>query len=85
MPRNVRLRFFTSRQRIQRKRVDMKLCNVIGRAHQTEKLPLGGFHRRIRHHIEEPNMQLTNILMKSVIFTQDRLTFLCLLYTSRCV
>jgi hypothetical protein len=56
--------------------VHVKLNDWISGPNQAEKLALCGFQCRIRHHIEEANMHLTNILMSGTLETQDFLSFI---------
>jgi len=56
--------------------VNIKLSNGVALPHQSKELALGGFNRRIGHHIKQANVQGANILMGRFAGAQNYLTFL---------
>ena len=56
-----------------RKWIDEKLRDGIAAADQTDELPLGRGERRVRHHVEKADMQLTNVLLLRAVEGQDNL------------
>ena len=61
---DVRARLGIARQGVERKRVHEKLRDRVAFADQPEELLLGRAERRVGHHVEQPDMQLANILVR---------------------
>ncbi len=59
---DVRARGRRTRQRVERERVDEKLRDRVALADQAQKLALGRLERGVRHHVEQADVQLADIL-----------------------
>ena len=59
-----------TRQRIQCKRMHIKLGDRVTFSYQPQELSFGGFECCIRHHVQKPDMQLTNILLTRELRTE---------------
>jgi hypothetical protein len=70
VPLNVAERIGAAFQFRQGKRVDEKLRNAVTAADEAYELALGGPQRRIRHHVQEADVQLANILVDRTIDRQ---------------
>ncbi len=56
-----------ARDAVERERVDIELRDLIALTHQTEELPLGGLERGIRHHVEQADVHLADVLPQGVV------------------
>jgi hypothetical protein len=54
----------------------IKLRNLIAFTDQAKKLPLSRFQCCIRHHVQQADVQLANLLLQGEITRQHRLAFL---------
>ena len=63
-------RLARSRQPLQRERINEKLRDPVAAAHQADELSFGGCQRRVGHHVEEANMQLTDVLVHRAVQAQ---------------
>ncbi len=55
--------------------MDVKLRDAVARSHQPQELPLGGFQGRIRHHVQQPDMQFPDVLGCRPLQAEDFLAF----------
>ena len=68
------LGFFSSRQFLEGKRVHEKLCDRIRLSDQAEELPFRRLDGGVRHHVQQPHMQLAYRLTGSSLGSQDILS-----------
>jgi hypothetical protein len=73
---DVRTALGSARQLFQRERVHVELGDLVALADQPEELPLGGRQRGVRHHVEQADVQLADILMHGLVARQDGLALL---------
>jgi hypothetical protein len=67
---------FAARQRIQREGVHVKLGDRIAFADEAQELPLGRLERGVRHHVQQTDVQFTNILLVRRVSVQYPQAFL---------
>ncbi len=53
--------------------IDIELGDLIALVDEAQELPLRGGQDRIRHHVQEPDVQLADILLQRLVRFQDRL------------
>ena len=63
MPRDVLPGRLTARESLDRERMHVKLDDRVCGPDQSEELPLGRLQRGIRHHVQQPDMHLPDVLM----------------------
>ena len=59
----IREGFWAPREFVDRKWVYMELSDLVALADQTEKLALRRLQGRIRHHVEQSNVELADVLL----------------------
>ena len=59
------------RQGLQAEGMDVELGDLIALADQAEELALGGGQGRVRHHVEQADMQLADVLMQGPAGVED--------------
>ncbi len=69
--RNMRPGRLAAIQPGQRERVDEELRNRVAAADKMDELPLGCLQRRIRHHVQEADVQLADVLVLRTVERQD--------------
>ncbi len=74
IPVDVSLGRFAAREPFDGEGMHVKLHDRVGGADQPIKLPFGGFQGRIRHHVQQPDVHLADILMPRALHSQDFLT-----------
>ena len=67
-------RFGSAIKLLQRKGIDVKLCDSIAAADQAYELIFRRSQRGIRHHVEKTNVQLANVLLFCAIKAEHFLT-----------
>jgi hypothetical protein len=76
------LRFSAALKAIDGKRMHIKLGDLVTAAHQAHELLLGDREGRIGHHVEEAYVELSDVLVDSVIQGQDFLPLLAEVFES---